>query len=74
MKDEDGSQGRCSVRVACVAGGQGGVRRGNQGNMGLGTPEFEKRRSSWAVGGGGGGGITGLFFFLSCDMQTVTSG
>lgn len=59
------------MRVACVAGGQGDVRRGNQGNMGLGTPEFEKRRSSW---GGGGVKNNRAFLFLSCDMQTVTSG
>ena len=55
------------MRVACVAGGQGDVRRGNQGNMGLGTPEFEKRRS-------GLGEKNRAFLFLSCDMQTVTSG
>lgn len=46
VKDEEGSKWGWSVRVACVAGGQGAVRRGNQGNMGLGTPKFEKRRSS----------------------------
>ena len=69
MKDEEGSKGGWSVRVACVAGVQGDVRRGNQGNMGLGTPEFEKRRSGW-----GGGGNNRAFLFLSCDMQTVTSG